>query len=263
MKIQRIIRLAIVLAITSLTVDSCVTSRKVAYLQDMEHETQIELENRFEAVIAPYDELQVIISTFESDLAKPFNIYSAAEGAIRNGNQDLGYLVDQYGNIELPVLGTVHAAGLTRLQLQEKVRQLLVNGNYLNDPYVMVRFRDFKIFFLGSDGGKAINITNERCTFIEALALSGDLSVYTTRKKIAVMREIDGKMVTRYLDPRSSKVFNDPFFMLQQNDFIITRNTRYHNFQESWNQWTPFISIFSTGISIASLVMMFQYYQKI
>ena len=263
MKIQRIIRVGIVLALMGLTVDSCVTSRKVAYLQDMEHETQIELENRFEAVIAPYDELQVIISTFESDLAKPFNIYSAAEGAIRNGNQDLGYLVDQYGNIELPVLGTVHAAGLTRLQLQEKVRQLLVNGNYLNDPYVMVRFRDFKIFFLGSDGGKAINITNERCTFLEALALSGDLSVYTTRKKIAVMREIDGKMVTRYLDPRSSKVFNDPFFMLQQNDFIITRNTRYHNFQESWNQWTPFISIFSTGISIASLVMMFQYYQKL
>jgi polysaccharide export outer membrane protein len=262
MKIQRIVRTGIVLVLVALAAVSCVTTRKVAYLQDMEHETQIELENRFEAVIAPYDELQVIISTFESDLAKPFNIYSAAEGAIRNGNQDLGYLVDQYGNIELPVLGTVHAAGLTRLQLQDKVRQLLVNGNYLNDPYVMVRFRDFKIFFLGSDGGKAINITNERCTFLEALALSGDLSVYTTRKKIAVMREIDGKMVTRYLDPRSSKVFNDPFFMLQQNDFIITRNTRYHNFQETWNQWTPFISIFSTGVSIASLVMMFRYYQK-
>ena len=262
MKIQRIIRVGIVLALMGLTVDSSVTTRKVAYLQDMEHETQIELENRFEAVIAPYDELQVIISTFESDLAKPFNIYSAAEGAIRNGNQDLGYLVDQYGNIELPVLGTVHAAGLTRLQLQEKVRQLLVNGNYLNDPYVMVRFRDFKIFFLGSDGGKAINITNERCTFLEALALSGDLSVYTTRKKIAVMREIDGKMVTRYLDPRSSKVFNDPFFMLQQNDFIITRSTKYHNFQESFNQWSPIISIFSTGVSIASLVLMFKYYPQ-
>lgn len=263
MRIQWIIRSGIVLFLTGLLAASCVTTRKVAYLQDMKHETQIELENRFEAVVAPYDELEVIISTFESDLAKPFNIYSAAEGAIRNNNQGLGYLVDQFGNIELPVLGTVHAAGLTRLQLQDKVRQLLIDGNYLNDPYVMVRFKDFKIFFLGSDGGKAISVTNERCTFLEALALSGDLSVYTTRSKIAVMREIDGKMVTRYLDPRSSQVFNDPFFMLQQNDFIITRSTKYHNFQESWNQWTPFISIFSTGISIASLVMMFQYYQKI
>ena len=261
MKIQRIMRTGLSLMLAVLATVSCVTTRKVAYLQDMKHETQIELENRFEAVIAPYDELEVIISTFESDLAKPFNIYSAAEGALRNSsNRDLGYLVDQYGNIELPVLGTVHAAGLTRLQLQDKVRQLLVDGNYLNDPYVMVRFKDFKVFFLGSDGGKAISITNERCTFLEALALSGDLSVYTTRKKIAVMREIDGKMVTRYLDPRSSKVFNDPFFMLQQNDFIITRNTGYHNFQESWNQWSPFVSIFSGAVSIASLVLMAKYY---
>ena len=262
MKIQRIIRVGIVLAITSLATASCVTTRKVAYLQDMKHETQIELENRFEAVIAPYDELQVIISTFDNDLAKPFNIYSAAQGAIRTGNQDIGYLVDQFGNIELPVLGTVHAAGLTRLQLQEKVRKLLVDGNYLNDPYVMVRFQDFKIFFLGANGGKAINIPNERCTFLEALALSGDLSIYTNRKKIAVMREIDGHMVTRYLDPRSSKVFNDPFFMLQQNDFIITRNTRYRNFVDSYGQWSPFISLFSSAVSVASLVMMFRYYGK-
>ncbi len=252
-----------IMVLATMAAVSCVTTRRIAYLQDMKHETQIELEDEFQAVVAPYDELEVIISTFESELAKPFNIYSAAEGVIRNNSQGLGYLVDQFGNIELPVLGTVHAAGLTRLQLQDKVRQLLIDGNYLNDPYVMVRFKDFKIFFLGSDGGKAISVTNERCTFLEALALSGDLSVYTTRKKIAVMREIEGKMVTRYLDPRSSKVFNDPFFMLQQNDFIITRSTRYHNFQESWNQLTPFISIFSTGISIASLVMMFQYYQKL
>ncbi len=262
MKIQRIIRAGIVLALMGLAAASCVTTRKVAYLQDMKHETQIELENRFEAVIAPYDELQVIISTFDNELAKPFNIYSAAQSAIRTSNQELGYLVDQFGNIELPVLGTVHAAGLTRLQLQDKVRQLLVDGNYLNDPYVMVRFQDFKIFFLGANGGKAINIPNERCTFLEALALSGDLSIYTNRKKIAVMREIDGHMVTRYLDPRSSKVFNDPFFMLQQNDFIITRNTKYKNFQESFTQWSPFVTIFSSAVSVASLIVMFQYYQK-
>ncbi len=258
MKIQMIIRTGIVLALAAMAV-SCVTTRKVVYLQDMEHETQIELENRFEAVVAPYDELEVIISTYETELAKPFNIYTAAEGAIRNSNNtSIGYLVDQFGNIELPVLGTVHAAGLTRLQLQEKVKGLLVNGNYLSDPYVMVRFKDFKVFFLGANGGKAINISNERCTLLEALALSGDMSIYTNRSKIAVMREVDGKMVTRFLDPRSSKVFNDPFFMLQQNDFVITRETRYRNFQQSYAQASPFFSIFSTITSTASLVLLIQ-----
>ena len=260
MRIQRIIRAGLVMAL-AMAAASCVTTRKIAYLQDMEHETQIELENRFEAVIAPYDELEVIISSYDPEMAKPFNIYSAAEGAVRGNGQDLGYLVDQYGNIQLPVLGRVHASGMTRLKLQDKIRQMLIDGNYLNDPYVMVRFKDFKIFFLGSDGGKAINITNERCTFLEALALSGDLNVYTNRSKIAVMREIDGTMVTRYLDPRSSKVFNDPFFMLQQNDFIITQYTHYKNFEESFKQWTPFVSLFSAITSVVTLFIMYRYYK--
>ena len=168
----------------------------------------------------------------------------------------------QYGNIELPVLGQIHAAGLTRLELQEKVQNMLVAGGYISDPYVMVRFRDFKIFFLGSNGGKAITIPNERCTFLEALALSGDLNVYTNRQKIAVMREVDGKMTMRYLDPRSSKVFKDPYFMLQQNDFIITRNTSYRNFMESYNQWTPIFSTFSSLLSVASLYVTYRVYMN-
>ncbi len=262
MNSKRILRTGIVIALAAMSAVSCVTNKKVAYLQDMKHGTQIELENKFEAVISPYDELDVIISCFDSDLAKPFNIYSAAQSAVRNNQQNLAYLVDQNGDVELPVLGKIHAAGLTRLQLQEKVQNLLIAGGYISDPYVMVRFRDFKVFFLGSNGGKAITVPNERCTFLEALALSGDLNVYTNRHKIAVMREVDGKMVTRYLDPRSSKVFRDPFFMLQQNDFIITQNTSYRNFMESYNLWTPIVSTFSTMVSIASLYVTYRLYTK-
>lgn len=262
MNSKRILRTGIVIALAAMSAVSCVTNRKVAYLQDMKHGTQIELENKFEAVISPYDELDVVISCFDSDLAKPFNIYSAAQTAVRNNQQDLAYLVDQNGDIELPVLGKIHAAGLTRLQLQEKIQNLLIAGGYISDPYVMVRFRDFKVFFLGSNGGKAITVPNERCTFLEALALSGDLNVYTNRHKIAVMREINGKMVMRYLDPRSSKVFHDPFFMLQQNDFIITQNTSYRNFMESYSLWTPIISTFSTLVSITSLYVTYRLYTR-
>ena len=149
-------------------------------------------------------------------------------------------------------MGTIHAAGLTRLKLQERVKDLLVSGGYISDPFVLVRFRNYKIFFLGSNGGKAITVSNERCTFLEALALSGDMNIFTNRDKIMVMREVDGKMVSRYLDPRSSKVFNDPFFMLQQNDFIITKNTSYRNFQQSYSQFGTIMSFISTVGSLAA-----------
>ena len=245
MNSKRIVRTFIVIALVAVSAVSCVTNRKIAYLQDMKHNSQIELENKFEAVISPYDELDVIITCFDTELARPFNLRSTNSNNLTS-TTGVGYLVDQYGDIELPVLGTIHAAGLTRLKLQESVKNRLIAGGYISDPYVMVRFRSFKIFFLGANGGKAINVSNERCTFLEALALSGDMNIYTNRNKILVMREIDGKMVSRYLDPRSSKVFDDPFFMMQQNDFIITQNTGYHNFQQSFNQFGPILTIVST-----------------
>ncbi len=250
-----------VIALSALSVVSCVTNRKIAYLQDMKHNTQIELEDKFEAVIAPYDELDVIITSFDSELARPFNLrgtnnvnYSTSTG--------IAYLVDQYGNLELPVLGTIHVDGMTRLDLQEHIKNLLVSGGYINDPYVLVRFRDYKIFFLGSNGGKAITIPNERCTFLEALALSGDMNIYTNRDKIMVMREVDGKMVSRYLDPRSSKVFKDPFFMLQQNDFIITQNTSYRNFQQSFNQFSTVLSFISMLSGLTATYFAIRAYQN-
>ena len=249
------------IALAALSAVSCVTNRKIAYLQDMKHNTQIELENKFEAVISPYDELDVIISSFDTDLARPFNLRNTSN-VDYNPNSGVAYLVDQYGNIELPVLGTIHAAGLTRLNLQEKVKNLLIAGGYISDPYVMVRFRNFKVFFLGANGGKAITVSNERCTFLEALALSGDMNIYTNRNKIMVMREVDGKMVSRYLDPRSSKVFEDPFFMLQQNDFIITQNTGYRNFQQSFTNVSTILSAITTITGIISTYFIVSYYRS-
>ena len=251
MNSKRIIRTGIVIVLAAVSAVSCVTNKKVAYLQDMKHETQIELEDKFEAVICPYDELDVIITSFDSELARPFNLRStnSANYSMRTG---LAYLVDVYGDIELPVLGKIHAGGLTRLKLQEEIKNLLISGGYISDPFVLVRFRSFKIFFLGANGGRSINVSNERCTFLEALAMSGDMSVYTNRDKIMVVREIDGKMVSRYLDPRSSKVYDDPFFMLQQNDFIITRNTAYRTFQQSYSQFGTVLSVISSLTSLAS-----------
>ena len=155
------------------------------------------------------------------------------------------------------MLGELHVAGKTRLELQDTIALCLQSDGYIDDPFVMVRFANFKIFFLGPDGGKAITIPNERCTFLEALALSGDLGVFTRRDKIAVMRELDGKVMVRYLDPRSSDVFNDPFFLLQQNDFIITQYDQSTITQDNLERWSHWVSLtVSTFTLITTLAVL-------
>jgi hypothetical protein len=67
------------------------------------------------------------------------------------------------------------------------------------------------------------------------------------------MREVDGKMVMRYLDPRSSSVFQDPFFMLQQNDIILTQN---YNTATTRNEARNFIGMWvSTAMSSITLIL--------
>lgn len=231
-----------------LTAISCVTPARVNYLQDMTHGSQIEIENRFEASVAPYDELSIVVSTSSSrqELANPFN--QSSDGAARQGN----YLVDVNGNIDFPILGRLHVEGLTRLQIQDTLTGMLRKGGYIDDPFVSVRFSSFKIFFLGGGQGKVLNIPNERCTFLEAIAMLGDLDLHVRRDNISVMREVDGKMVMRHLDPRTSEVFNDPFFMLQQNDFIIADT---YNNGVVRNEMSYWFGIASTFMSAASLIL--------
>lgn len=237
---------------------SCTTPKKVLYLQDMAHGTQIELENKYEAAISPNDELRIIISCENEELSKPFNLGYGTGGTVYNtggSNGYLGYLVDIYGNIQMPILGEIHVAGMTRLQLQNEIKKRLKAGSYIEDPYVMVRFNNYKIFFLGPDGGKSITIPEERCTFLEALALAGDLSNYTRRDRIGVLREVDGKMTMRYLDPRASDVFDDPYYMLQQNDIIITQSIKSKYYREEFTYWASWLSLLASIASVVTLVL--------
>lgn len=247
----------IVVVLAAICAVSCTTPKKVLYLQDMAHGTQIELENKYEAAISPNDELRIIISCENEELSKPFNLGYGTGGTMYNtgGNGYLGYLVDIYGNIQMPILGEIHVAGMTRLQLQNEIKKRLKAGSYIEDPYVMVRFNNYKIFFLGPDGGKSITIPEERCTFLEALALAGDLSNYTRRDRIGVLREVDGKMTMRYLDPRASDVFDDPYYMLQQNDIVITQSIKSKYYREEFTYWASWLSLLASIASVVTLVL--------
>lgn len=249
----------ITLIATILTLAGCVSSRKVNYLQDMKQDSQIELEHRFEAVIRPYDEITVQITSSDAELTRPFQWNLGTNASNISAPE---YLVDVDGNIDLPVLGKLHVDGMTRLQLQDTLTAMLKQSNIISDPFVMVRFKSFKIFFLGATGGKAVTIPNERCTFLEALALAGDINVYTDRSKIAVMREVDGKITTRYLDPRSSTVFNDPYFMLRQNDFIITESRTLKTKRDEVTYWMGWLSSIVSIASLATTILVYTTLKK-
>ncbi len=236
---------------------SCITPNRVLYLQDMNDESQIELEHKYEARIAVQDQLSIVVTCSDESLAEPFNLFGQNLSNTNILNNSLsGYLVDINGEIDFPILGKVKVKGLTRLELQKKLTDILVEGKYLENPLVTIRYTNFKIFYLGSNGGGVLNISNERCTLLEALAMMGGLDNYTRRDKISIIREVDGKMTMRYLDPRSSEVFNDPYFLLQQNDFVITESIKGQYYKQEVSYWLSWVSVFTSISSIITMLLL-------
>ena len=256
MKINKLFML-FALAALAMASSSCVTAKKVRYLQDMPKQG-LPINDNLEATVAPYDELRIFVLSNtgkDDELIKPFNVMG---GSLQGGgNQVLGYLVDAHGNIQFPVLGELHVEGLTRLQLQDTIAAHLERNGYIKDPLVTARFTNFKVFFLSSSGGKVISVDNERCTFLEALALAGGLDWYTRRDRIGVMREVDGKRVIHYMDPRSTSIFDDDFFVLQQNDIIFTEEMGYKFFSNNLNTVLALIGSVTSLVSIYALIRTF------
>ena len=104
--------LFLALAMMAMTTSSCVTAKKVRYLQDMPKEG-VPLNDNLEATICPYDELriQVYSNGDDNELVRPFNITgSIGQGGYGNGYGYGygGYIVDIHGNIQFPILGDIH-----------------------------------------------------------------------------------------------------------------------------------------------------------
>ncbi len=263
MKTYRI-TLYFLLVLLAVSTSSCVTPKSVRYLQDMP-KYGMPINETLQATVAPYDDLRIYVLSSsagrDDELLKPFNaVQGLTMGTTIGGS---GYLVDSEGNIEFPVLGKLHVEGLTRLQVQDTIASQLIRNGQLKDPLVIVRFLNFKVFFLSSSGGKVINVTNERCTFLEALSMAGGLDWYTRRDRIGVMREVNGKRVIHYLDPRSTDVFNDEFYVLQQNDIIFTEERPYKFFSANLNTVLGFISSI-TGLvtSVVSVVTLYKLFEN-
>ncbi|MDD6254183.1 MAG: polysaccharide biosynthesis/export family protein [Bacteroidales bacterium] len=211
-----------------LALSSCASGKKFVYLNDMEAGKKYPFDYRHEAVIQCNDRLAITVSCKQPELALPFNIQTgsvqiSSDGTARSSAtlDNKGYRVDTDGNIDFPILGTIHLAGLNISEATELIKQQIIDGDYIKAPLVTIDFLNFKYTVLGAIGGNGSYTVNDgRITLIEAIANAGDLSSKARLDRIAVIRETDGSKEIFLNDIRSKDIFNSPCFFLQQNDII-------------------------------------------
>lgn len=203
---------------------SCASNKKILYLQDTSG-LNASVQS-YANVIEPDDNVLITVTADEPELATPFNMMylTAKSTETRSTNTEslMGYFVDQNGEIDFPVLGKIKIAGMTRIDAEDKIKQLL--KPHIRNAGVNLRVMNFKISVLGEVKSPGVQkVEGDRITILEALAGAGDLTIYGKRNEILVMREEGGIRTINELDITSTDVVNSPYFYLSHNDVIYVK----------------------------------------
>lgn len=201
---------------------SCSSSEKFALLQNASQNSDAKTAN-FQAILQPDDLLMIVISTENPLVSQPYNLngLSVITNTEMGTNQQrlLSYQIDQDGFIQMPNLGSVQAAGKTRNELVDTIKQLLVGK--ISNPLITVRILNFKVSVQGEvNQAGTFPITTERVTLLEALSMAGDLTIYGRRDNILVIREENGVKSYQKVDITKADFINSPYYYLSQNDLI-------------------------------------------
>ena len=192
--------------------------------------------NENELIIQPEDLLRITVHSYNLEAAKPFNFEQEGRNLnnqlLQAGNTNgntlelfMGYLVDDDGYIDLPVIGSVLVQGMTITQAKEKLLELI--KPLLADAVINMRLLNFKITVLGEvNAPGTIRLTNKRLTLLEAIGMAGDFSQYANRKNILLIREKFGERNYIRLNLQSNDIFSSPYFYLEQNDVIYIEPIR-------------------------------------
>ena len=117
------------------------------YLQGIEQTSTTEVV-KYEPKIQLDDLIYINISSESIEAAAPFNLRGeVGQAAGGNAVQFSSYLVDNQGEISLPILGKIKAAGLTKTELHDFLKIKL--NEYLKDPILVVRVINFKVTVMG------------------------------------------------------------------------------------------------------------------
>ena len=220
----------------SLLFYSCVSNKKMVYMQELDNSAGplVESSQKYpyqseEYLLQINDIVEVNIKTTDPEI----NLVFAAATNESTGGQSTsgqsvgdvffmnGYSIDEKGEIEIPLIGKLKLEGLkteeAKILIEQKVESFVKKGEY----FVRVRLGGIRYSALGefNSSGK-YTILQNRVTIFEAIAYAGDLSVVAKRDEVLLIRQYpDGTQIHK-INLLDRSLLNSEFYWLKPNDLI-------------------------------------------
>lgn len=132
--------------------------------------------------------------------------------------------VDARGNISLPLIGVVHAAGLTGYELERSVAEKL-GKDYLQDPQVSVFIKEFtsqRVTVQGVVKRAGVYDFQGQATLLQAISMGGGLDEKADESAVKVIRQqSDGSTETMVFDLVAIRQGSTPNPLLKGGDIVV------------------------------------------
>lgn len=194
---------------------------------------------RYEYKIQPHDRISITM----------YNHPELGTTSVASQKQDVsGVLVNSRGNVRLPLIKTIHVAGLSQTAAQRKIEKAY--GAYLEDAEVYLEVLNKRAYILGEVNKPGeVRLFNEKTSLIQLIAKSGDLKDTANRHAIVVLKARGNKVYTETVDLTGPNSIRMASLMIYPNDIVYVAPNNIKSINVGVNEINPSLQLISNILS--------------
>jgi polysaccharide biosynthesis/export protein len=235
---------------------SCVTNKKLTYLQSDTTRNEFIAITPSTYIIQPYDNLFIKVVTPDPKWSDMFNTLPSTSysNSINEISADiLSYTVDDDGTIELPYTGKFMVAGKTLKMVKAELDFAL--KSYVSDAVVTVKMVNNYVSIIGEvQKPGRYPIYKERLNVFQELAMAGDLGLFSDRQKIQLVRQTPEGNIVKEFTVKDRNLIGSEFFYIMPNDVLYAPPMKGRFFQMSSFPYGLILSTITTFILLWNVI---------
>jgi len=194
---------------------------------------------KYEYRIQPHDRISITM----------YNHPELGTSTVQSQREDTrGVLVDSKGFVRLPLIKSIHIAGLTQTAAQLKIEKAF--EKYLEDAEVYLDVLNKRAYILGEvKKAGEIPLFNEKMTLLQMLAVAGDFTDYADRHSIVILKNRNNKIHTQTIDLTGSNSIKMASLMIYPNDIVYVAPNKMRGFNIGVDETSPALNLVGSAVT--------------
>lgn len=186
---------------------ACVGVKQLTYFSQIEGPTKLSTPYPNKIVVG--DELKIHIAAMDEMVAKPYN---------HVGND---YVVDEQGEVNIPILGGVKVVGLTVREATILLTEAI--SKQMRNPIVKIELQNVYVTVLGEVNMPGRYPYSSTFTILDAIGCAGDIKTNGKADDVIVMRVVEGQSKLYHLNLLDGSAFGSEAFYLLKGDIVYVQ----------------------------------------